>query len=65
MSENGSLYTDAELDAMDEYEAWGKNCYAAWLMRRDIRKHELIRKAMAEAQAEIGRKILEYVREKL
>jgi hypothetical protein len=56
---NGSLYSDAELDAMSGEEAWDKFCYAAWVTRRDVRKHELMANAMKEAQDEVARAILE------
>jgi hypothetical protein len=46
---NGSLYSDAELDAMSAEEAWDRFCYAAWVIRRDVRKHDAMRVAFRES----------------
>jgi hypothetical protein len=60
-----SIYSDAELDAMSADEAWDKCCYAAWIIRRDIRKHEPMRKRWAAAQEEMAQHVLKLIKGKL
>jgi hypothetical protein len=60
---NTSIYNDDKLDAMSADEAWDKFCYAAWVTRRDIRKHQPMQKAMAEHRARLADLVLKYMRE--